>query len=345
MTLFLLVMLAALAFEYINGFHDTANAIATVVSTKVLTPRMAVMWAAFWNLVGALFGTAVAKTISSGLIDPSAATMTTVLAALIAAIIWGLFTWWLGLPSSSSHALIGGLCGAALATASGKWSVLIWQAHDKKGAAVGLWPKVVLPMFTSPLVGLIGGALLMGFLLVVLRRVTPRIVGMVFGKAQLISAGFMGFSHGSNDAQKTMGIITCLLVSAHYLGPKDPVPVWVAISCYGAIALGTMLGGWRIVKTMGQKVAKLRPVDGFCAESGATVSLFCATAMGVPVSTTHTITGSIMGVGSLKRMSAVRWGVAGNIIWAWLLTIPCSAVIAALAYYAAAAITALVKVH
>src|SRR3982751_3511432 len=195
MTLFLLVLLAALVFEYINGFHDTANAIATVVSTKVLTPRAAIVWAAFWNLVGALFGTAVAQTISRGLVEPTAVTMTTVLGALTAAIVWNLFTWWLGLPSSSSHALIGGLCGAALATAGGNWGVLIWHAHDKKGASVGLWPKVVLPMFTSPLVGFVGGALLMGILLIVLRRATPRIVGMIFGKAQLLSAGFMGFSH------------------------------------------------------------------------------------------------------------------------------------------------------
>src|SRR5215207_8056104 len=188
MTHFLFVLLAALVFEYINGFHDTANAIATVVSTKVLTPRVAIVWAAFWNLVGALFGTAVAKTISSGLVDSSAVTMTTVLCALLAAIVWNLFTWWLGLPSSSSHALIGGLCGAALATADGKWSVLIWHSHNAKGKAIGLWPKVVMPMFTSPLVGFIGGALLMGLLTIVLRKATPRIVGMIFGKAQLLSA-------------------------------------------------------------------------------------------------------------------------------------------------------------
>ena len=226
MTLFLIVLLAALTFEYINGFHDTANAIATVVSTKVLSPRAAVMWAAFWNLIGALVGTAVAKTISGGLVDASAVTMTTVLAALLAAIIWNLFTWWLGLPSSSSHALIGGLCGAAMATAAGNWSVLIWSATDKKGAAIGLWPKVVLPMFTSPLVGIIGGAVLMGVLLVILRRATPRIVALIFGKAQLISAGFMGFSHGSNDAQKTMGIITLALFTGTSTGAFANLPEW-----------------------------------------------------------------------------------------------------------------------
>ena len=213
MTLFLLVLLAALAFEYINGFHDTANAIATVVSTKVLTPRAAIIWAAFWNLIGALAGTAVAKTISGGLVEASAVDMLTVFCALSGAIIWNIFTWWLGLPSSSSHALIGGLCGAALATAKGNWGVLIWSAKDAKGASVGLWPKVVLPMFTSPLLGLIGGALLMWLLMILLRKVTPRIVNMIFGKAQLVSAGFMGFGHGSNDAQKTMGIIVGLLYS------------------------------------------------------------------------------------------------------------------------------------
>ena len=282
MTLFLIVLLAALTFEYINGFHDTANAIATVVSTKVLTPRAAVMWAAFWNLIGALVGTAVAKTISSGLVAPSAVTMTTVLAALLAAIIWNLFTWWLGLPSSSSHALIGGLCGAAMATAAGNWGVLIWSATDKKGAAVGLWPKVVLPMFTSPLVGFVGGAILMGLLLIILRRATPRLVALIFGKAQLISAGFMGFSHGSNDAQKTMGIITLALVGATQSGIlKDvpewasflrvadakEIPKWIIYTCAITMAAGTAAGGWRIIKTMGHKMVKMQPVHGFAAET------------------------------------------------------------------------------
>jgi PiT family inorganic phosphate transporter len=340
MTLFLLVLIAALAFEYINGFHDTANAIATVVSTKVLTPRMAVMWAAFWNLVGALFGTAVAKTISSGLVDPGAATMTTVLAALVSAIIWGIFTWWLGLPSSSSHALIGGLCGAALATAGGKWSVLIWHAHDSKGASVGLWPKVVLPMFTSPLVGFLGGAMLMGFLLVVLRRVTPRIVGMVFGKAQLLSAGFMGFSHGSNDAQKTMGIITLALFTgtsagvfndlpgwAHFLRVSEfkDIPLWVIMVCAITMAAGTAAGGYRIIRTMGHKMVKMQPVHGFAAETTAALILHATATMGVPVSTTHVISTSIMGVGATKRLSAVKWGVVERIIWAWVLTLPVTA--------------------
>ena len=344
MTLFLIVLLAALTFEYINGFHDTANAIATVVSTKVLSPRAAVMWAAFWNLIGALVGTAVAKTISGGLVDASAVTMTTVLAALLAAIIWNLFTWWLGLPSSSSHALIGGLCGAAMATAAGNWSVLIWSATDKKGAAIGLWPKVVLPMFTSPLVGIIGGALLMGVLLVILRQATPRIVALIFGKAQLISAGFMGFSHGSNDAQKTMGIITLALFTgtstgafanlpewAHFLRVQEfkDIPTWVVITCAITMAAGTAAGGWRIIRTMGHKMVKMQPVHGFAAETTAALILHGTATMGVPVSTTHVISTSIMGVGATKRLSAVKWGVVERILWAWVLTLP---VTAALAY-------------
>ena len=342
MTLFLLVLLAALTFEYINGFHDTANAIATVVSTKVLTPRAAVMWAAFWNLVGALFGTAVAKTISSGLVDPSAVNMTTVLCALLAAIIWNLFTWWLGLPSSSSHALIGGLCGAALATADGKWAVLLWHVHDAKGASLGLWPKVVLPMFTSPLAGFIGGALLMGLLLIVLRKVTPRVVGMIFGKAQLISAGFMGFSHGSNDAQKTMGIITLALFTgttsgafvnlpewAHFLRIEEfkDIPLWVVITCAITMAAGTAAGGWRIIRTMGHKMVKMQPVHGFAAETTAAIILHATATIGVPVSTTHVISTSIMGVGATKRLSAVKWGVVQRIIWAWVLTLPVTALL------------------
>jgi PiT family inorganic phosphate transporter len=340
MTLFLVVLLAALTFEYINGFHDTANAIATVVSTKVLTPRVAVVWAACWNLVGALFGTAVAKTISSGLVDPSAVTMATVLAALCAAIIWNLFTWWLGLPSSSSHALIGGLCGAALATSGGKWTVLIWQAHDKKGAAVGLWPKVVLPMFTSPIVGFFLGALMMGLLLVLLQRLTPRIVGLVFGKAQLLSAGFMGFSHGSNDAQKTMGIITLALFTgtstgafdhlpawAHFLRVPEfkDIPFWVIITCALTMAAGTAAGGWRIIRTMGHKMVKMQPVHGFAAETTAALILHGTATLGVPVSTTHVISTSIMGVGATKRLSAVKWGVVSRIVWAWVLTLPITA--------------------
>ncbi len=337
MTLFLLVLFAALVFEYINGFHDTANAIATVVSTKVLTPRQAVLWAAVWNLVGALAGTAVAKTISGGLVESGAVTMTTVLCALVAAIFWNLFTWWLGLPSSSSHALIGGLCGAALATAKGNWNVLIWSSVDQKGAAVGLWPKVILPMFTSPLAGFVGGMILMGLLTMILRKLTPRLVNAIFGKAQLLSAGFMGYSHGSNDAQKTMGIITLALVTGTHAGVfknvpewasflrieefKD-IPFWVIITCAVTMAAGTAAGGWRIIRTMGHKMVKMQPVHGFAAETTAAIILHVAQLFGAPVSTTHVISTSIMGVGAMKRFSAVKWGVVERIVWAWILTIP-----------------------
>ena len=337
MTLFLLVLLAALVFEYINGFHDTANAIATVVSTKVLTPRMAIVWAAGWNLVGALAGTAVAKTISGGLVDPAAVTMATVLGALLAAICWNLFTWWLGLPSSSSHALIGGLCGAALATAHGNWSVLIWSVTDKNGAHAGLWPKVVLPMFSSPLFGFVGGALLMWLLTIILRKVTPRVVNIVFGKAQLLSAEFMGVGHGSNDAQKTMGIITLALATGTASGAfKDlptwasfmrvpefkEIPLWVILLCAVTMSAGTAAGGWRIIRTMGHKMVKMQPVQGFAAETTAATILYVTASIGVPVSTTHVISTAIMGVGASKRLSAVKWGVVERIIWAWVLTLP-----------------------
>jgi inorganic phosphate transporter, PiT family len=337
MTLFLLVLFAALAFEYINGFHDTANAIATVVSTKVLTARQAIFMAAFFNLIGAWAGTAVAKTISGGLVDTGAVTMLTVFCALLGAIIWNLFTWWLGLPSSSSHALIGGLCGAALATASGNWSVLIWSATDKKGAAIGLWPKVVLPMFGSPLVGFIGGAVLMWLLMIVLRKATPRLVNLIFGKAQLASAAFMAYGHGSNDAQKTMGIITLALFTGTSAGAfndlpswasflrvsefKD-IPYWVVVTCALTMAFGTAAGGWRIIRTMGHKMVKLQPVHGFAAETTAAMIIHTASAIGVPVSTTHVISTSIMGVGATKRLSAVKWGVVERILWAWVLTLP-----------------------
>jgi PiT family inorganic phosphate transporter len=337
MTLFLLVLLAAFAFEYINGFHDTANAIATVVSTKVLTPRWAIAMAAVCNLAGALGGTAVAKTISSGLVDPGVVTMQTVLCALLGAIIWNLFTWWLGLPSSSSHALIGGLCGAALATADGNWSVLKWSVTDAKGAHGGLWPKVVLPMFTSPLLGFVIGAALMLFLTALLRKARPRHVSIFFGKAQLVSAGFMGYSHGSNDAQKTMGVITLALFTGTQSGAfKDlpgwagflrvsefnNIPFWVVLACALTMAAGTAAGGWRIIRTMGHKMVKLQPVNGFAAETTAALIIYGASTIGVPVSTTHVISTSIMGVGAAKRFSAVKWGVVERIVWAWVLTLP-----------------------
>ncbi|MBI4623246.1 MAG: inorganic phosphate transporter [Verrucomicrobia bacterium] len=342
MTLFLLVLLAALVFEYINGFHDTANAIATVVSTKVLTPRMAVAWAAFWNLVGALAGTAVANTISKGLVDAASVTMVTVLCALLGAIVWNLFTWWLGLPSSSSHALVGGLCGAAMGTGRGNWDVLIWSQVDKNGAHVGLWPKVVLPMFTSPLAGFVGGMLLMVLLTMALVKARPRMVGLIFGKAQLISAGFMGFGHGSNDAQKTMGIITLALFTGTQSGAfKDlpewaaflritefkGIPFWVIITCAITMAAGTAAGGWRIIRTMGHKMVKLQPVHGFAAETTAALVLYGTATLGIPVSTTHVISTCIMGVGATKRLSAVKWGVVERILWAWVLTLPVTALI------------------
>jgi len=336
MIFFLFVLLAAFVFEYINGFPDSANAIATVVSTKVLSPRQAIVWAAFWNLLGALAGTAVATTIGQGLVDTSVVTMPTVLAALLAAIIWNLFTWWLGLPSSSSHALVGGLCGAALASADGRWTVLKWSLVDAKGAHNGLWPKIVLPMVSSPILGFIIGALLMFLLTIILRKVAPRLVSLIFGKAQLLSAGFMGYSHGSNDAQKTMGIITLALftgtqagVFAHVPGwlsflriPEFIVPRWVMVACALTMAAGTAGGGWRIIRTMGHKMVKLQPVHGFAAETTAALIIHGASTIGVPLSTTHVISTSIMGVGASKRFSAVKWGIVERIVWAWVLTLP-----------------------
>jgi PiT family inorganic phosphate transporter len=341
MTLFLLVLLAALVFEYINGFHDAANAIATVVSTKVMTPRQALAMAAFFNLVGALWGTAVASTIGKGLVDAQAITMMTVLCALLGAIIWNLFTWWLGLPSSSSHALVGGLCGAALSTSNGNWSVLHWATADAGGKVSGLWPKVVLPMFTSPLVGFVIGALLMYTLYALLKRTRPRVVNVIFGKLQIASASWMGFSHGSNDAQKTMGIIALALFTGTQSGVFNDLPSWLAflytptfhvdrwvmITCAIVMAAGTAAGGWRIIRTMGHKMVKLQPVHGFAAETTAAVIIQTATHYGIPLSTTHVISTSIMGVGATKRFSAVKWGVVSRILWAWVLTIPVSALL------------------
>jgi inorganic phosphate transporter, PiT family len=329
MTLLALVLLTALVFEYINGFHDTANAIATVVSTKVLTPRLAVAWASIWNLLGALSGTAVASTIGKGLVDTSAVSMPIILCALLAAIVWGLLTWWLGLPSSSSHALVGGLCGATLAGSHGNWAVLRWSA--------GLWPKVVLPMMASPVIGFVGGMLLMGTIMVCFARARPRLVSRFFGKAQLASAAFMGFSHGSNDAQKTMGIVTLTLVTATQQGlfahvpdwasfVRIPVfvvvPKWIVVACAVTMAAGTAGGGMRIIRTMGQRLVKLQPVQGFAAETTASLIIYGASMLGVPVSTTHVISTSIMGVGATKRMSAVKWRVVEKIVWAWILTLP-----------------------
>lgn len=329
MTLFIIVVLAAVIFEYINGFHDAANAIATVVSTKVLTPRQAIAMAAVFNLLGALLGGAVASTIGKGLVDSSVVTMNTVLSALIGAIVWNLLTWWLGLPSSSSHALIGGLCGAAVATTRGNWSVLKWST--------GLWPKVVLPMFTSPVIGFILGGMLMLLLMVILRSFTPFTVNKFFGKAQLVSAAWMANSHGTNDAQKTMGIITLALVTAtksnsfaHLPGwlsflrtpTFDTVPLWVKVLCALTMAAGTAAGGWRIIRTMGHKMVKLQPVHGFAAETTAALIIQIASHWGIPLSTTHVISTSIMGVGAAKRFSGVKWSIVERIVWAWIFTLP-----------------------
>lgn len=342
MTLFLLVLLVALTFEYINGFHDTANSIATVVSTKVLTPRQAILLATVTNLIGALLvGTTVAKTIGSGLVDTSVVSMPTVLCALIGAIIWNLLTWYFGLPSSSSHALIGGLCGSALASAHGNWSVLKWSVVGADGSHNGLWPKVVAPMFLSPLVGFIVGALVMFSLYAMLKTWRPRTVNRTFGFLQLISAGFMGLSHGTNDAQKTMGIITLALFTGtqsgafvnapewlHFLNtPSMDVARWVMVVCAITMAAGTAAGGWRIIKTMGHKMVKLQPVHGFAAETTAAAIIATASHAGIPLSTTHVISTSIMGVGATKRLSAVKWGIVSRIVWAWVLTIPVTALL------------------
>ncbi|MFT3870098.1 MAG: inorganic phosphate transporter [Nibricoccus sp.] len=339
MELLLIVILVALAFEYINGFHDAANAIATVVSTKVLTPRQAILLAAVTNLAGAFIGVGVAKTISSGLVETAAVTTITVLCALLGAIVWNLLTWWWGLPSSSSHALIGGLCGAAVATAKGNWHVLIWASTNEKGQHVGLWYKVVLPMVTSPVLGFIVAAVVMGLLYILLKKSTPRFVNGFFGKLQLVSAGAMGLSHGSNDAQKTMGIITLALFTstqagvlkdlpgwASFLQQSDKdIPYWVIAACALTMAAGTAGGGWRIIRTMGHKMVKLQPVHGFAAETSAGAVILTASHFGIPVSTTHVISTSIMGVGTVKRFSAVKWGIVGRIVWAWVLTLPITA--------------------
>ena len=315
MLTFVCVLFAAIIFEYSNGFHDAANAIATVVSTRVLTPRKAIAMAAFFNLTGALFGGAVASTIGKGLVDTNVVSMTTVLSAVIAAFTWNITTWWFGLPSSSSHALIGGLCGAALAAANGNWSVIKWNA--------GVWPKVVVPMITSPFAGFIFGALLMFLLFVALQRFTPHLVHSLFGKLQIFSAAWMAHSHGTNDAQKTMGIITLALFTGTQGGSFDHLPAWlsflktpvfvlpkwVIVLCAVTMAVGTAAGGWRIIRTLGHRMVKLQPVHGFAAETTAALIIQGASYYGIPLSTTHVISTSIMGVGAVKRFSGMRWTV------------------------------------
>jgi len=316
-----IVVVVALVFDFVNGFHDAANSIATVVSTRVLSPRYAVMWAAFFNFVAFLvFSTHVANTIGTGVVDPKVIDTTVVFAALAGAITWDLVTWWFGIPSSSSHALIGGLAGAAVAK-SGP-GVLDFSGLSRIGLSIVL----------SPFLGLVLGFVLMVMVFWLFRRFTPSRIDSLFRRGQLFSAALYSLGHGGNDAQKTMGIIAVLLYANGFLGPDFYVPLWVVLACHAAMGLGTLTGGWRIVRTMGLRITKLKPVGGFCAETGGAITLFLATHLGVPVSTTHTITGAIVGVGSVTSLSAVRWGVAGRIVWAWLLTIPCSAVISALTW-------------
>ena len=324
MTFEVLVLLVAvaLAFDFMNGFHDSANSIATVVSTRVLKPQWAVVWAAFFNIAAYfLFELKVASTIGRGTIEPAIVDHYIVFGALAGAIAWNVITWWYGLPSSSSHALIGGLVGAALAK-SGPAALV----------ASGL-TKTLAFILVSPLLGYTFGTLLTLAVAWGFRRAAPQRIDRWFRRLQLVSAAAYSLGHGGNDAQKTIGIIWMLLIAAGVSGAAERVPAWVVIACYATIGLGTLFGGWRIVKTMGQKITKLRPVDGFCAETGGAITLFLATNLGIPVSTTHTITGAIVGVGSVRKVSAVRWGVAGTIVWAWILTIPCSALIAAAAWW------------
>jgi PiT family inorganic phosphate transporter len=315
------LVLVALAFDYINGFHDAANSIATIVSTRVLTPKQAILWAAFFNFAAVFFmGVHVAKTVGTGIINPAVFDNTLILAALSAAIIWNLITWWLGLPSSSSHALIGGLIGAGVM--KGGISVLVW------GGIV----KTTLFIVLSPTIGLVLGLTLMIIVLNLSKNSNVARSQKLFKKMQLFSAAVYSLGHGMNDAQKTMGIIAMVLFSSGLIGDTFHIPLWVVVSCYTVISLGTMAGGWRIVKTMGTKITKLQPMGGFCAEGAAAVAIIGASLAGIPVSTTHTITGAIVGVGASKRWTAVRWGVAGTILWAWALTIPMSALMAAIIY-------------
>ncbi len=311
------LVLVALLFDFMNGFHDAANSVATIVSTRVLSPRQAVAWAAFFNFVAAFgFGVHVASTVGKGIIDPQVVTPTVVFAGLTAAIIWDFITWVYGLPTSSSHALIAGFAGAAVA-AAGPQVVIV----------SGL-TRVLLFIFVSPALGLILGVAMTATVMWLSRDAHPHEVDKVFRRLQLVSAAFYSLGHGTNDAQKTMGIIAVLLFSAGMLGDTFYVPYWVVLTCHAAIALGTMFGGWRIVKTMGMRITKLQPFGGFCAETAGALTLIGAAAAGIPVSTTHTITGAIVGVGAMRRLSAVRWGVARSVVWAWILTVPCTAAIA-----------------
>jgi PiT family inorganic phosphate transporter len=323
-TLVIVTIVLALVFDFINGFHDAANSIATVVSTRVLKPQWAVAWAAFFNFIAfALFDVHVAKTIGKGVINPAIVDPMLIFAALLGAVIWNLITWYYGLPSSSSHALIGGLSGAAVAKVG--VSGVIASGFLKIGSSIVL----------SPMFGMLLGFVFMALVSRALFRAAPRKVDGWFRKLQLVSASLYSIGHGGNDAQKTMGIIAVLLFSVGKLGTGDKfeIPLWIVLSCHAAMGLGTLFGGWRIVETMGMKITKLRPVGGFCAETAGAITLFLATGLGIPVSTTHTITGSIIGVGAINKISAVRWGIAERIIWAWILTIPASGFVAALTWW------------
>lgn len=371
LTLVLLVVATALVFEYINGFHDTANSIATVVATKVLSPGQAVLLAASMNLIGALAGTAVAKTIASGLIDTNLVVVTPIvlICALLGGVIWNLITWWWGLPSSSSHALVGGLCGAALAASHNNWSAIIWaQGGTHWWGEKGVVPKVIVPMVTSPVAGFVLGLLLMGLLFSLMdflgSRSGPlqklgrtRFANLFFGKAQLVSASAMGLSHGLNDAQKTMGIIALALAGATAAGTLDGIPewlrflriedsaahpfeiaLWIKLLCAVTMAAGTAAGGWRIIKTLGHKMVKLHPINGFAAETASASVILTASHFGIPVSTTHNISAAILGVGVAKRANAIRWTVVERMIWAWILTLPITGSLAWLLVRAARAL-------
>jgi PiT family inorganic phosphate transporter len=313
-----IVIVTALAFDFMNGFHDAANSIATVVSTRVLRPQAAVAWAAFFNFIAFLFfGLHVADTVGKGIVDPSIIDPIVIFSALIGSLAWNVITWYYGIPSSSSHALIGGLAGAVIARGG-------WHALNASG-----FTKIGISIVLSPMLGFVLAFILMGIVFTLFFKSTPKKVDRWGRRLQLVSASLYSLGHGGNDAQKTMGIIAVLLFSEGMLGPDFHVPLWVVLSCQAAMGLGTLFGGWRIVETMGMKITKLKPIGGFCAETGGALTLFLATALGVPVSTTHTITGSIMGVGAITKLSAVRWGVARRIVWAWIITIPASAVVAA----------------
>lgn len=316
------IIIIALLFDFINGFHDAANSIATIVSTRVLRPQWAVVWAAFFNFIAFLFfGLHVANTIGKGVIDPAIVDPLVIVSALGGAIIWDIITWYYGIPSSSSHALIGGLAGAAIAKAG--IHSLNFQGFF----------KIIVSIFVSPLFGFCLAFIFMVMVIHLFFKTPPRKVDHWFRRFQFVSAALYSLGHGGNDAQKTMGIIAVLLFSSGFLGPTFHVPLWVVLSCHAAMGLGTLFGGWRIVKTMGMKITKLKPVGGFCAETSGAITLFLATRLGIPISTTHTITGSIMGVGTVTKFSAVRWGVAKRIVWAWIITIPASAFIATVIWW------------